>query len=156
MVKPMEILALLAFASIPVVIPASLPAQDWSPAQQEVVQTVEEYTRASIGGNVEEIMSYFHAEFRGWNYGQNRPLDRDQTGSMIEGFYAHNQLVDFEIEPLAVQVRGDVAVVHLRYREDMKVGGGMDVSVAGPWSMTLVRDEGDWLFLSWSWAQDEE
>lgn len=102
MVKPMEILALLAFASIPVVIPASLPAQDWSPAQQEVVQTVEEYTRASIGGNVEEIMSYFHAEFRGWNYGQNRPLDRDQTGSMIEGFYAHNQLVDFEIEPLAV------------------------------------------------------
>lgn len=32
----------------------------------------------------------------------------------------------------------------------------MDVSVAGPWSMTLVRDEGDWLFLSWSWAQDEE
>jgi uncharacterized protein (TIGR02246 family) len=146
--------AVLASIVVPVVRPASLIAQEWSPAQQEVLAALDEYTRVSIAGDVEEIMSYFHEEFQGWDYKQDVPLGRRQIRTMIEGFYANGTITEFDVEPLAVQLRHDVAIVHLRYREAMKFGAGVDQSVAGRWTATLVKEGGKWLFLSWTWVQD--
>lgn len=146
--------AVLAGVAVLITQPASLIAQEWSPAQREVIATFDAYTRASVDGDVEKIMSYFHPEFLGWDYKQARPLDLQQTRGMIEGFYSSYKLAGFDVEPLAVQVRDDVAIVHLRYRETMKMGGGPDVSISGPWTATLVKDGGNWLFLSWSWIQE--
>ena len=74
---------------------------------------------------------------------------------MIEGFYSMYKLAEFDIEPLAVQLRDDVAIVHVRYKETMKMGGDDNVSLSGLWTATFVKEGGRWLFLSWSWIQDD-
>ena len=144
-------LAGLALLAAP---PTALIAQEWSPAQQEVLRALDAYTRASVDGDVEEIMSYFHPEFLGWDYKQARPVGLEQTRGMIEGFYSMYKLAGFDVEPLAVQMRGDMAIVHLRYREAMKMGGAEDVAISGLWTATFVKDGDKWLFFSWSWIQD--
>lgn len=145
----------LASIALLVVGPTSLIAQEWSPVQQEVLATLDAYTRASVDGDVKEIMSYFHPEFLGWDYKQARPLDLQQTRGMIEGFYSMYKLAGFDVEPLAVQVRDEVAIVHMRYRETMKMGGAEDVSISGLWTATFVKDGDKWVFFSWSWIQDD-
>jgi ketosteroid isomerase-like protein len=147
--------ATLASIALLAVDPASLIAQEWSPAQQQVLATFDAYTRASVDGDVEEIMSYFHPEFLGWDYKQARPIDLRQIREMIEGFYASYKLAGFDVEPLAVQMQGDVAIVYVRYRETMKMGEDADVSLTGPWTATFVKDGDKWLFFSWSWIQDD-
>ena len=145
----------LAIITLPMLRPTSLTGQEWSSAQREVLAALDEYTRVSIEGNVEEIMSYFHVDFQGWDYGQDRPLDRGQTEALLEDYYAANQMTGFEVEPLAVQLRNDVAVVHVRYRETMRLADGAELTVSGPCTMTLVKEKGRWLFLSWAWIQKE-
>lgn len=147
--------ATLAIIAVPVLRPASLTGQEWSPAQREVLAALDEYTHVSIEGNVGEIMSYFHVKFQGWDYSQDRPLDRGETQALLEDYYAANEMTAFDVEPLAVQVRSDVAVIHLRYRETMRLADGAELTVSGPCTMTLVKEGGRWLFLSWAWIQKE-
>ena len=147
--------AILVGLAVAWVNPAPLAAQEWSPAQREVLEALHEFTQISMRGDVEEIMGYFHTDFRAWDYAQGLPLDRGRTQGMFEYWYAKYQQVGFDVQPVAIQLHGDVAIAHLYYQEVMRDAAAVDVIISGRWTATLVKQGDGWVFLCWTWVQDE-
>ena len=147
---------ILAAAAIFLACPTALHGQAWTPAQREALDAVDGYTQATLDADIDRIMTYFHEDFQGWDYGQDALLDYDRMASLMEGFYAGLEVVAFDIEPVAVTVDGRTAAVHVRYAETFRpLSTEVEQSVSGKWTMVLVRDNEAWRFISWGWTQED-
>lgn len=135
--------------------PAPLIAQEWSPAQKEVLEAIDEYTKISMQGDVNEIMDWFHADFQAWNYANGLPLDLDGTQRMIKYFATKFNQLTFDIQPVAIQLHEDIAIAHLYYQELMRDTLENETIMSGRWTATLVKQGDEWVFLCWTWAEDE-
>ncbi|UCC83867.1 MAG: nuclear transport factor 2 family protein [Gemmatimonadota bacterium] len=135
--------------------PAKLTAQEPSQAEQEVLTTLQEYARVSMSGKVDEIMKYFHARFSAWDYAQAGPVDRAGLREMLTFYLTEYRQTAFNIEPAAIYVHGDIAILHADYDEVFTDQAGVETPIAGRWTATLLKEEGKWLFLSWAWVQTD-
>ena len=137
--------ALLAVLGAALLTPAALTAQEPSQAQREVLGVLQEYARVSMAGNVEEIMPYFHARFSAWDYAQEGPVDLDALQEMLTFFLTEYRQTSFDIQPAAIHVHGDIAIVHALYDEVFTDQAGVDTPMSGRWTATLLKEEGKWL-----------
>ncbi len=145
----------LAVLGVGVLRPAPLIAQEWSHAQQEVLDALHEYRQVSMRGDVEEIMSYFHTQFSAWDYAQEQPVDLDGIRESINNLFGEYRQTLFDFQAVAIHVHGDMAIAHLYYQEVFTDEAGVETPLAGRWTATLVKDQDKWLFLAWSWLEDE-
>jgi hypothetical protein len=139
-----------------IVLLASTPvfAKEWSAEQKEVVDWFNKYTEVSIEESPKEILSYFHAKFSGWDYSQTTqaaPFDKTFIQNFLDKFYKNNKMISFEVEPLEIKVEGNIAIIHVNYKEKFKDADGNEISMSGPWTSALIKQDGKWSFLSWSW-----
>jgi ketosteroid isomerase-like protein len=128
-------------------------AQEWSPEQKEVVEFLNEYTKSSMPGDMDEIMSYFHVDFSGREYSMTltEPLDRESIQKAMEDSYQNFKVLVFEVQPLTIQIHGDVAIAHSNFQETLRDANGVDNKLSGPWTATLLKQDKEWVFLSWTW-----
>src|SRR5262245_20276698 len=132
-----------------VAISAPISGQDWSAAQKEVVTKLHDYTRGCVGGDVAKIMGYLHRDFSMWNYAEEKPTDYAGAKKFNEDFFgAHHTLLSFDVEPMIVKITGNNAVVHMNYRESIKLADGKQILDAGRWTATLQKSGSGWLFMS--------
>ena len=129
-----------------------IAAQEWSPEQKDIVEFINDYTKASMRGDIDEIMSYFHVDFSAWEYSMTEPFDRDSTQKTIEYINQIFKQVAFEVQPIAIQLHGDVAILHLNFQETMRDAEGVDNFMSGPWTVTLLKQGKGWIFLCWTWV----
>jgi len=131
-----------------------ITAQVWSPEQKEVVEFLNDYTKASMRGDIDEIMSYFHVDFSAWEYSMTmtEPLDRDSTQKTIEHINQSFKQLAFEVQPVSIQIHGDIAIAHLNFQETMRDAEGVDNFMSGPWTATLLKQGKGWVFLCWTWV----
>jgi ketosteroid isomerase-like protein len=146
---------LLVVLGVALLRPTALIAQEWSPVQREVLDALQEYTRVSMTGDVEAIMSYFHTQFSAWDYAQEQHVALDGFRESIKYLFGQYKQTSFDVQAAAIDVHGDVAVAHLHYQEVFTDAAGVETAMSGRWTATLVKDQGSWLFLAWSWLQDE-
>ena len=130
---------------------APLAAQEWSDAQKEVLDNLKTYSDISIKEDLEETMSYFHPDFRGWDYAEGLPFDKASARKMIGYYNEKYSFIAFDIQPVSIRVEGNIAILHLYYKEIMRDTAGVDSFSAGPWSATMLKQNDKWVFLSWSW-----
>ncbi len=145
----------LAILGVGLLRPAPLIAQEWSAAQQEVLDALHDYARVSMTGDVEEIMRYFHTQFSAWDYAQEQPVALDTFRESITYYFSEYRQTSFDVQAFGIEVLGDVAIAHLYYQEVFTDEAGVETPMSGRWTATLVKDQGKWLFLAWSWLQDE-
>ena len=148
--------ALPALLVVGLLSPARLTAQEWSQAQQEVIGALQEYTRISMAGDVEEIMSHFHTQFSAWDYAKAQPLSREEFQESIKYYFTNYRQTEFDVQPAAIQVHGNMAIAHLYYQEVFTDQAGVDIPMSGPWTAALLKEERGWVFLTWLWLQDED
>jgi ketosteroid isomerase-like protein len=146
---------LLAFLGVGLHSPTPLTAQAWSPAQQEVIDALQEYARVSMTGNVEEIMSFFHPQFSAWDYAQEQPLNREGFQESLRYYFTTYRQTSFDIQPDAIQLRGKIAIAHLHYQEVFTDQAGVDTPMSGRWTAVMLKERGGWVFLAWLWFQDK-
>ncbi len=146
---------LLVFMCIVLLAAASVFAKEWSAKQKDVLNSVEKYTAANLQGNVKEVMSYFHPKFSGWDYAQTNPLNKDAANKIIEDIFKNNKITKFEVEPLEIQVEGNIAILHLNYEEILRDSTGKETISSGRWSATMLKQDNKWLFMSWSWIEKQ-
>ncbi len=116
---------------------------------------LEAYTRVSMAGDVDEIMEYFHARFSAWDYAQEGPVDRAGLREMLAFYLGEYKQTAFNVEPAAVYVHGDIAILHADYDEVFTDQAGVETPISGRWTATLLKEEGKWLFLSWAWVETD-
>lgn len=128
-----------------------IAAHDWSLEQKEIIEFINDYTKASMRGDLDEIMSYFHVDFTAWEYSTTAPIDRDSTQKTIEYINQISKQVAFEVKPIKIQLHGNLAIVQLNFQETMRDEEGVDHFMSGPWTATLLKQDEGWIFLCWTW-----
>jgi len=134
---------------------APLHAKEWTAEQKEIVDWFKKYTEVSVEGNLKEIWSYYHTKFSGWDYSQTMhavPFDKAWLQNNQEEQYKMYKMISFEVEPLEIKVEGNFAIVHVNYIEKVKDSDGNEITYSGPWTSTLIKQDGKWLFISWSFT----
>lgn len=104
--------------------PSSSEAQQWTPAERAVWSAVEESWDALRAEDIARFMDSFHPQFLGWSTSRQAPLDLAAERRGTEEFLAQYDWVSHTIEPVAIRIVGEDAIVHYRYREVIRPAAG--------------------------------
>jgi ketosteroid isomerase-like protein len=129
------------------ILPSSASAQQWSPAQQEVWRTVEAYSQMFQQRNLDGALAYFHDDYRGWYNRNALPNTKQSLQLWLPHHFANSRVIVSEVQPLAIQVFDDVAVVHYNYSEIVQQGDNAPRHETGRWTDVLKKVNGRWLII---------
>ena len=130
-------------------------AQDTAADQANIWAVVEKQWNAVEGGDKKWMDDMLVDDFTGWP--KNSPAPRTKASTKMWNRFNESQgtLVAHELYPLAIVVRGDVAVAHYLYTSAYKSKDGEVEMNNGRYSDILVREGDGWKFLSWHGGTDD-
>lgn len=141
------IIVLAAVLSL-LLVPAVSSAQEWSAAQKEVWKNVEEYWALSEAGNLEGFLSYFHPKYIGWGYSSALPMSAESSKKFLEYSFKTMKSLVYGIQPVAIIVHGDFAIVHYYYTSVYKDVEGKNRSESGRWTDILIKQGDKWVMIA--------
>ena len=124
-----------------------LYAQEWSPAQKDVLKTIENFEKACAGRNIGALESCLHPELYNWDYSDDRPIDRATFLKRVKESAQESRIVSFDYRPVAVRIIGDLAIVHAYYRAVEEDAKGQQTEINSRWMDVLVKKGGKWLMV---------
>ena len=94
-------------------------------------------------------------EFVGW--GKESPAPRTKSSVKMWDRFDHTQgkMLQHEIYPLSVVVKGDVAVAHYLYTSAYESKDGEVEMNNGRYTDVLIRTEDGWKFIAWHGGADD-
>ncbi|MFH2049908.1 MAG: nuclear transport factor 2 family protein [bacterium] len=122
-------------------------AQEWSTDQKEVWKNVETYWDLGAKGDVEGFLGYFHSDFSGWINTAHLPHDRATRVKFIKFSLPKTKTLLYNIQPVAIKIHGNVAIVHYSYTEVSKYGEEKEKSEQGRWTDILIKQGDKWIMI---------
>ena len=132
----------------------NIEAQQWSVEQQEVWKTIDASWQAAKDGKV-WVEEFVHPD--GISWGSSSPMPRDKA-TMIRWSKAYKsitKILEYQIFPLSIVVKGDVAIAHYYYRELDESYDGKKELENGRVTETWYKEGNKWLLLSWHSGMDK-
>jgi ketosteroid isomerase-like protein len=130
-------------------------AQDVAGDHASIWSVVEKQWNAVADGDKKWMDELLVDDFSGWPKNSPAPRNRASTKMWSRFNETQGKLVAHELYPLAIVVRGDVAVAHYLYTSAYKDKDGDVEMTNGRYSDVLVRTESGWKFLAWHGGGDE-
>ncbi len=133
-------------------------AQEENEAHPEVDvwAVVERQWNADEKGDKKWVDKLLADDFMGWGTNSPAPRSKESTKMWDRFNDTQGRSVAHELYPLAIVVRGDVAVAHYLYTTAFEGKDG-DVEVTnGRYSDVLVLTDDGWKFLAWHGGDDED
>ncbi len=124
-----------------------LSAQEWSTEQKEVWKNVETYWDLARKGDIEGFLVYFHNDFSGWAYLSPLPHDRATRVKYIKFTIPKSASLFYDIQPLAIKIHGNVAIVHYSYTAVTKSGEEKEKTEQGRWTDILLKQGDKWVMI---------
>ena len=116
-------------------------AEEWTAEQKEIVDWFKKYTEVAIEGDLEGIWSHFHSKFSGWDYSkvmnEGVPYDKAWLQNSHKELYKNHKMILFEVEPLEIQIEGNIAIVHVDFVEKLQDSDGNEITFSGLWTSAL-------------------
>ena len=122
-------------------------AQEWSKDQKDVWKNVETYWDLYAKGDVEGYLGYFHNDFSGWHNSAHLPHDRATRVKFIKFFLPKAKTLFYDIQPLAIKIHGDVAIVHYSYVFIFKDVEEKEKDMQGRWTDILIKQGAKWILI---------
>jgi hypothetical protein len=135
-------------------LPATAIAQDWSPEQTEVWNTIVAQWDASKAKDHTWPERFLHSSFLGWS--DEFPMPRAKAGTEAwEKYSSENSQVEVqELNPVGIVVVGSTAVAHYYYSTATEDREGKRETTHGRYTDVLVKEGGKWLFIAWRGGDD--
>jgi ketosteroid isomerase-like protein len=128
---------------------SSLFASDWTEEQKEVWKNVEEYWRTPDEGlNVEELLTYYHEDFLGWDNDDGVPTTKADREKSHRFENQTTKVLFRQLKPVGIKVHGNVAIVHYYYMLVNKDSSGNQTTVKGRWTDTLIKQGDKWVMIA--------
>jgi len=125
-------------------------AQEWTKAQKEVWQVVEDGWKCYQTGNVDGIAAIIHPRYQGWDDKSFLPYSKDKSMQQYKEWKDITKLDFYDIEPARITVTENAALVDYYYsfsitttladKKETKERKGMYVEF-------YVKEGGKWLLL---------
>jgi len=131
----------------------SIFAKEWSDEQKEALNAFNSYIAAARRGNIMDMKSYWHPKYVGWGYAQARPMNYDAFLKIEEDFIKNYRFKKLEIDPLEIQVEGNLAVIHLNYEDVISDSTGKEISASGRWTTIMLKQDKRWVIMSQVWLE---
>lgn len=137
-------------------LPATAIAQDWSPEQTEVWNTIVAQWDASKAKDHTWPDTFLHPSFLGWS--DEFPMPRNKAGTKEwEKYSSQNSQVEVqELSPVGIVVVGSTAVAHYYYSTATEDREGKRETTHGRYTDVLVKEDGKWLFIAWRGGDDPQ
>jgi hypothetical protein len=155
--KTMFKCVVLAFAIV--MINANVFAQEWTKAQKDVWQVVEDSWAKWKAGDMDGMMAAIHPRYQGWNDGLPLPITREMNVQWFNEMKDQMKVSNYEINPARIVVTDNAAVVDYFYsiratyikddKKETKEGGGKNVEF-------YIKEGGKWMLLGDMTVQDKE
>ena len=142
MVRRRILLGLALFVTAP------LLAQEWSAEQKEAWAFELAYWKALSDGDVATTTSSMHDDYRGWSYAQSVPGTKESARNALSHFASGTKTFLHHPTPLAILVRGNLAVVHYVVSFHGTNEKGEHETSEDRWTDTLIKENGKWLLLA--------
>ena len=135
-------------------LPTIAIAQDWSPEQTEVWNTIVAQWDASKAKDHTWPERTLHPSFLGWP--DEFPMPRDKAGvEEWEKYGSENSKVHVqELSPVGIVVVGSTAVAHYYYSTAAEDRKGRRETTHGRYTDVLVKQDGKGLFIAWRGGDD--
>lgn len=139
----------LVFALLaPIPLTAQEAARQWTPEQLEVIETMEQGP-VDIADDFEGWTRAYATSWTYWRLGAEEIRDRETHLRLVRDFVAQgNRVLGFSLDPVDVQILGDVAVVRANAREVIRDPEGARRVILYSTVSLLGRRAGAWVYLS--------
>ena len=133
-------------------IPGAVQGQTWTPEQHEVWEFVVETWEADTSEDITWVDRMVHPNFRGWDAGLPMPRDRDTQRQWSRYGDESGTTLIYSVFPASIVVQENTAVA-------LYYGSIVNEDLEGKRETThfkevdvLIREDGEWKFLSWMGA----
>ena len=128
---------------------ASTPlfAQEWSASQKDVWKNVETYWALETQQDLEGFLRYFHEDYRGWNNHAALPVVKATLRKVVAHDFQTTKRLLYDIQPVAIQIHGNVAFVHYYFSETVKEADGKEKDHSGRWTDILMQQGDKWVLI---------
>ena len=130
-------------------------AQETGDDAADVLLTIGEQWQAQQQGSSDWTDTMLADDFMGWPTDSPAPRTKSSTANWNRFTEQLGHMVQHEIYPLSVVVRGDVAVAHYLYTSAFKNAAGEIKVSNGRYTDVLVRTDTGWKFLAWHGGRDD-
>jgi len=141
--------SLVPVAVLAITAPSVLSAQELSAAQREVWQFIEECNQRYFEEDPNGVLSCYHDDFAGWQYGDAVPRTKDSVRKLLASEFEASEPVAYDLRPIAIRVFGSFAVAHYSAEWVQKNSAGEVMTLQMIWTDILLK-EGN----RWSWVGD--
>lgn len=131
-----------------VAVTAAADSREWSPRQREVLDAA---SRGPIGieDDFEGWASGYHEDWSYWQLGASANRDRATHMSLVREYVGEgHRIAGFELEPVDVVIRGDVALLRYNALERIEEADGEKREVRFSSAALYVEEDGRWLCLA--------
>jgi len=90
-------------------------------------------------GDVEGFLSYFHSDYSGWSINDALPINKEQVGKLVTHFFSTTKTLLSDIQPVAIKIHGNVAIVHYYFSRLVKDAEGKERNRNGRWTDILMK-----------------
>lgn len=150
--------AIAAFAAMSLATPAAAQRPTWSAEQTAVWNVVSQSWADETARNGKWPGTYLHDRFVSFDADYPMPRHRGSFEKWIRFNDGQRQTLNYEIAPAAITIAGDTAVVHYTGITIAQRGTDKPSRETFGVSETLVRQGGQWKFLSssgWGIGDDD-
>ena len=125
-------------------------AQDWTKAQKEVWQVVEDSWLKVKNGDIDGMSAYVHEKYQGWNQEAPLPMSKEQMVKEYKSMKDVSKLVDYSLNPARIVVTDNAAVVdyYFWFKETSTTGDKKEMAeYYGKNAEFYIKEGGKWLLL---------
>ena len=117
--------------------------EQWTAEQKEIWEVVVADYELFKKGDVDGILASRHDDVVIWWGNKPIPYDKELLRSNYKGWFDYDIPVNYELEPLAIQIIGNVASVFCTYKFSGKIlsGSGRDME-------TWIKQDNKWLMIN--------
>jgi len=136
------ITCVLALLALPV------QAQQWSPEQQEVWQTIAKQWELEQAED-DAWKNMLHDSFLSWSMEDLMPFDKAATTRFADAEAGDFKIVVQHIVPVGIVVTGDTALAHYYHMTIVEHKNGERETIDGRFTDILTRTGNGWQFIGW-------
>ncbi len=137
----------IAFQVSALLLASTVHAQNWTPTEQAVLDSIDRCVAASVDGDPLASLACFHPDFVGWQLGMPGTRDMDYLRAE-NAANPGDPLVAFSIQPLSVKVYGNVAIIHYYGYNHNRNSDGEVVVNRTRWTDVMLNEGGRWLWIA--------
>jgi ketosteroid isomerase-like protein len=126
---------------------AAKAQEQWSDAQKEVWQNVNDYWALLAKGDVKGFLDYVHKDYIGWDDNDQFVSSKEDSQKWLEFYFQGSKVPVYTLKPLAVMVYGNVAFADYYYAMVIVGADGKKTNEKGRWTDILMKDGKKWVLI---------